>query len=78
MIAFETGTQVYHYAGPANSIAHLAAWFSAHLYFNLNAEPITSGLHPPSPTMSVHLASRAGTGIDEATLRRPCKYDQIA
>lgn len=110
VIDFRIGTQVYHYAGPANSIAHLAAqsasveeyshtiWletpnyyfgfvhdmlgapgsmgqfnplapldvdesdltnFSAHLYFNLKAEPIAFGIYPTSSTMSVHVAAVA-------------------
>jgi hypothetical protein len=108
VIDFRIGTQAYHYAGPANSIAHLAAqsanveeyshtiWletpnyyygfthdmlapsgslgqynplapldvdesdltnFSAHLYFNLKAEPISFGLDPVSSTMSVQVAA---------------------
>lgn len=108
VIDFRIGTQAYHYAGPANSISHLAAqsvnveeyshtiWletpnyyhgfghamfgpagsmgefnplapldvddgtlahFSAYLYFNLKAEPISFGLNPVSSTMSVHVAA---------------------
>jgi hypothetical protein len=108
VIDFRIGAQAYHYAGPANSISHLAAqsvnveeyshtvWletpnyyhgfghamfgpagslgefnplapldvddstlthFSAYLYFNLKAEPISFSLNPVSSTMFVHVAA---------------------
>lgn len=108
VIDFRIGTQAYHYAGPANSVAHLAAqsadvaeyshtiWldtpnyrygfvqdmrgtpgslgrfnplapldvdeseltnFSAHLFFNLFAEPIDFNLGLTSSTMSVQVAA---------------------
>ena len=108
VIDFRIGMQAYHYAGPANSISHLAAqsvnveeyshtiWletpnyyhgfghamfgpagsmgefnplapldvddstltqFSAYLYFNLKAEPISFSVSPVSSTMSVHVAA---------------------
>ena len=106
VIDFRIGTQAYHYAGPAYSMAHLGfqsanveelghtifidtpnyrygfvhellgapgslreydpqapfdidesrlTHFSAHLFFNLFAEPISFSVDPVSATMSVHM-----------------------